>query len=79
MSDVTDIQEGARYQHYKGGMYTVVAVAKNATNAADGVSVVVYRAEKDGAVYVRNTDEFLEPVLWQDGITHPRFVPAEPQ
>lgn len=74
----SELREGARYMHYKGGTYVVVAVAKDATNATDGTPVVVYRAEADGAVYVRRYDEFLETTLWPDGIERGRFIPAEP-
>lgn len=79
MSDAFELREGTVYVHYKGGEYTVVAVAVDATNAADGTKVVVYRAHADGAVYVRNKNEFLQTVIWPDGVQRPRFVPAKPR
>lgn len=77
MSSEIHIREGVQYRHYQGGMYTILAVAMDATNANEGRRVVVYRAQVDGAVYVRTVDEFLEPVLWPDGTTRSRFAPAE--
>lgn len=77
MGTVSKPREGSEYLHYKGGLYSIVAVALNATNAADGTEVVVYKSQKDGAVYVRNMDEFLELIEWPDGVTRSRFVPAD--
>ncbi len=77
MSALPTVRSGAEYVHYKGGRYTVVATAIDATNTAGDRQVVVYRALKDGAVYVRNLAEFLEPVVWPDGETRPRFLSAD--
>lgn len=77
MSNAFNPREGSDYVHYKGGLYSIVAVALNATNATDGTEVVVYKSQKDGAVYVRNKDEFLQLIEWPDGVTRSRFVPAD--
>ena len=62
------------YQHFKGGVYSVEAIA---TDTKDGMSqVVVYRSLADGRVWVRDLPDFEEPVRWPDGSFQPRFIPV---
>lgn len=62
------LRSGARYRHFKGGLYTVVAVA---TDAEQGGQLVVYT---DGAeVWSRPLARFLDAVAGPDGRTVPRF------
>lgn len=63
-------EPGSRWQHYKGGTYTVVAVAAVADGPAEGNLVVVYRGE-DGRVWARSRYGFTETLT--DGT--PRFQP----
>lgn len=51
------------YKHYKGGLYTVLFVARNSTNGPDeGKNVVVYVSHKDGYVSSRDEGQFHEMV-----------------
>lgn len=65
------------YMHYKGGTYTVLAVAKDSTNEREGNEVVVYKSNANGETYCRDLSEFTEMVDWPDGTKRGRFVPAE--
>lgn len=68
------------YRHYRGGLYTVLFVARNSTNGPDeGKNVVVYVSHKDGYVSVRDEEQFHElvpaamPPADQPGmVMHPR-------
>lgn len=58
-----------RYQHYKGGLYTVLT--DEATVEATQERAVVYQAEKDSKVWIRPYDDFFAEVP-EHG---PRFKP----
>lgn len=58
-----------RYRHYKGGIYELVC---EATQEADLVPVIVYRAE-NGAIWVRPRSVFFEAVE-VEGIRVQRFT-----
>lgn len=59
-----------RYQHYKGGEYTVIGVARHSETDE---RLVVYRPlYGEGALWVRPLDMFLETVVVA-GETIPRF------
>jgi hypothetical protein len=73
MNPQSTILEG-EYVHYKGGRYFVIATATDATNTEADRRVVVYRSLSDSAVYVRDAEEFSEPVVWPDGVLRPRFL-----
>ena len=45
-------------RHYKGGLYTILFQAQNATNSADRDDMVVYVSHTTGVVYVRDYAEF---------------------
>jgi hypothetical protein len=51
------MMEGTVWQHRKGGIYSVLAVALIEATLAE---VVVYEAHEDGTVWVRPMDEFLD-------------------
>ncbi len=59
------------YQHYKGGVYTVIDVAKHSETLEE---MVVYRSEHFGTLWVRPTAMFFEEVE-KDGQKVPRFRP----
>ena len=60
---------GSRWQHYKGGFYTVITLAKREGSAEP---LVVYQAARDRLVWVRPLSEWQEFV----GRDTPRFAPA---
>lgn len=49
-------EPGEEFRHYKGGMYTIVAIG---LIEATMERVVIYRAAKDNAVWVRPYEEFM--------------------
>lgn len=65
-----------KYQHYKGGLYEVIAVGRIEATLEE---VVVYKALYTSpdfgadAVWVRPVTSFLETVEWE-GKTIPRFT-----
>lgn len=51
------------YRHYKGGLYSVLFVARDSTNGPnEGKNVVVYMDHKHGYVHVRDEEQFKELV-----------------
>lgn len=62
-------EDGSRWRHYKGGIYTVVT---NAFLDETGEHFVVYKAAADGTVWARSIESWLTATA--DG--QPRFVPA---
>lgn len=50
------------YQHYKGGLYTVLFLTTDADNGADRESRVVYVSLTTGRVFSRSVKEFTEKV-----------------
>lgn len=68
------IQSGKTYQHFKGGLYTVLFVVEESTNARKGGKGVVYVSHTYGTIKYRDLDEFIEEVVWPDGNTRSRFV-----
>lgn len=63
------------YQHFKGGLYSVEAVA---TDTKDGsTQVVVYRSLVDGRVWARELRDFESSVRWPSGEFQPRFMPVQ--
>ena len=65
--------KGTTVRHYKGGIYTVVAVASHSETSEQ---LVVYQAE-DGCVWVRPFDMFTGTVE-HEGNAIPRFVRVVP-
>lgn len=78
MSGMESIQSGKTYKHYKGGLYTVLFVAEETTNARKGNNGgVVYVSHTYGKIKHRDLDEFTEEIEWPDGIVRPRFILSE--
>ena len=69
------VQSGKTYKHYKGGLYTVLFVAEETTNARKGNNGgVVYVSHTYGKIKYRDFDEFTEEIAWPDDIKRPRFT-----
>ncbi|MBU1292929.1 DUF1653 domain-containing protein [Patescibacteria group bacterium] len=69
------IQSGKTYQHYKGGLYTVLFVTEETTNERKGnAGGVVYVSHTYGKIKHRDVDEFVEEIEWPDGVVRPRFI-----
>ena len=76
-SDPT-VQSGKTYKHYKGGLYTVLFLAEETTNARKGGNGgVVYVSHTYGKIKYRDLDEFTEEIEWPDGVKRPRFILEE--
>lgn len=61
-----------RYTHYKQKMYEVLMLAQHSETEE---TLVIYRClYGDYSVWARPLSLFIEPVIWPDGITRPRFV-----
>ena len=64
------VEIGAKYRHFKGREYEVIAVAKDSENLKP---MVVYRAlYGEGQVWVRPMDMF-EEIIERDGVVYRRF------
>lgn len=50
------------YEHYKGGRYEVLGLALDVTNGRPDRQMVVYRSVATSQVYVRDYEEFKQPV-----------------
>lgn len=63
------------YRHYKGGTYTLLCIARDSSNHSNRPNqrIAIYVSHQRRTVRVRELDEFLEPVVWPDGVTRPRF------
>jgi hypothetical protein len=72
------IQSEKTYKHYKGGLYTVLFVAEETTNARKGGNGgVVYVSHTYGKIKYRDLDEFTEEIEWPDGVKRSRFALLE--
>lgn len=70
----TVVEIGAKYRHFKGHEYEVIAIAKDSENLAP---MVVYRAlYGEGQVWVRPLSMFVENVV-RDDYNGPRFVKVD--
>ena len=71
-----NVHIGQRYMHYKGKMYTILAIGKDSDTLED---VVIYQGEYEDPefglhpVWVRSLTEFVE-ILTVDGKIFPRFI-----
>ena len=63
-------QPDETYRHFRGGSYTVIAVA---TKEDTGEPLVVYRDNLDGVIWARALEEFTGTVSDADGWAVPRF------
>ena len=75
MTKHTDaIEIGAKYRHYKGNEYTVLAIARHSETLQE---MVVYKAlYGDGEIWVRPLSMFTEAVT-VNGAVMPRFEKAD--
>lgn len=55
-------EKGTKLKHYKGGLYTVIAVA---TESETGNEVIVYQNDADKRIWVRPIDMFYEDVYYK--------------
>lgn len=62
----------ATYRHYKGGTYTLLMVATSSDDK--DTELAVYVSHKTQTVWVRELAEFLEVMLWPDGVMRKRFT-----
>ena len=63
---------GKRYQHYKGGIYEVVELARDANNFMK--VLVIYKSEENGNVWARNLEEWDDHVRQSSGDIVKRFT-----
>lgn len=61
------------YQHYKGGTYRIIGVAKNSNNLEEFVVYEALYNNPESKLWVRPLKEFTEEILWPDGTTKPRY------
>ena len=81
MNDLPPLPEArlGRYQHYKGGLYEVVGVARHSESLEP---LVVYRPLSpnadgtDSGLWVRPHAMFFESITI-DGVHQPRFAPLD--
>jgi hypothetical protein len=66
-------------RHYKGGRYTVMAVAWS--HEHNGDRVVIYVSHTNGMIFARPlesidpaVDDWTDTVMWPDGIRRQRFI-----
>lgn len=64
---------GAKYLHYKGGLYEVITLA---THTETQESMVVYRSLLFGSVHVRPLSMWFDTVRTEKGSETERFVLA---
>lgn len=65
---------GEMWQHYKGGIYFILAgAARIEGEGTSGLLQVVYQSTDDKRVWVRPQTEFMRDVT-HDGALLPRFV-----
>lgn len=64
-----------RYQHFKGGEYLVLNLARD--SETERWMVVYQTCYGDRGLWIRPLESFIERVEWRDGSTRPRFVKLE--
>lgn len=70
----TNIWQGQRWKHYKGGEYEVVSLGVKEDTAE---KMVVYRSLAYGTVWIRTLTNWFENVTTPDGRLVPRFKTVE--
>ena len=62
------------YQHFKGGIYRVVTVARK--EATPDILEVIYQAvaSPDELPWSRPLEDWNSDVPWPDGVSRPRFI-----
>jgi hypothetical protein len=90
---VSDVVQPGLYQHFKGALYRVHGVVRNATNGAGYEPMVHYEAVRGSGIllpfadkwegkvmqghFVRRMAEFTEETTWPDGSVGPRWKRVE--
>lgn len=70
-AEAQSIHIGSQYQHFKGFLYQVIAIARHSETLEE---MVVYQAlYGERGIWVRPVKMFLEQVC-RDGKVHPRFI-----
>jgi hypothetical protein len=69
-SELAQSVKPGEYRHFKGGMYTVLGIARHSEDHSQ--EFVVYKAHKTGDLWVRPLSMFVEQVQ-RDGYKGPRF------
>jgi hypothetical protein len=64
------VKPGQIYRHYKGGLYTVVAVSLEEDTLEP---LVAYHSNVKGTTWTRTLENFTEGVEFR-GVTHSRFA-----
>ena len=71
-------QPGTIWQHYKGGVYTVLGISTWAGRSEDETTAerlgVVYMGAQSGCVWWRSVREWHEPITVLGGVERPRFA-----
>lgn len=67
--EAKDFQMGV-YEHFRGGRYKIVCIARDAGDASK--ELVVYQNIEKGYIWTRPLSEFLE-IVDRDGYKGPRF------
>lgn len=63
---------GKKFKHFKGGIYEVIALAKDCDDP--NRELVIYRSMSDQQTWARNMDEFTNMALLPDGTHVKRFT-----
>jgi hypothetical protein len=64
------------YRHHDGGLFVVMAVCIDTTQARGGERVVLFYSLTHQRLMVRDVVEFNELIRWPDGKLRPRFEPV---
>ena len=70
------VQVGKQYKHYKGGIYRVIALARNCSSGFDGEVQVVYRGKMTRQTWIRPLSEWTALVPVRQGsktVSYPRY------
>jgi hypothetical protein len=72
LSRMAQPKRGQVYQHYKGGLYSVVSVSIKEDDLTPMVtySSNMHQTEIDTT---RTMEDFMKPVMWPNGFVAPRF------
>jgi hypothetical protein len=68
------VEPGHVYAHHRGGRYLVLHLCTECTKDRRGRTGVVYASLTSGEIRHRDHEEFVEPVMWPDGLTRPRYI-----
>jgi len=69
-----EVLQGKVYRHKADHKYLVLHLVHDSTNETEGNQGVVYVSLDNGSINYRDLAEFVEVVVWPDGVKRPRFV-----